>query len=114
MFFPAGTDFSSQAVGIFAVYVENFGAYLSLDANEPVSAVAKGDSCYISWNIKQNEKASVFLYDEEGDVVANLPPYTAKIDKDKKFTIIAYNDFCSVIRSIHVYRTLWRKDETKT
>ncbi len=96
----------------FAVYIENFGAYLGLDTKNPVSAVHKGDSCYISWNIEQNEKASTFLYDEDGAVIANLPPYTAKIDRNRKFTLTAYNDFCSVTNTVHVYRTLWQKEET--
>lgn len=93
----------------YAVYIERFGAYMTSDPNTAVTAVHKGDTCNISWRIEQNEKASAFLYDENGSVVANLPPYTAKIDRDRRFTLVAYNDFCSVQQSVTVYRTLWDK-----
>ena len=93
----------------YAVYIERLGAYMTSDPNTAVTAVHKGDTCNISWRIEQNEKASAFLYDENGTVVANLPPYTVKIDRDRRFTLVAYNDFCSVQRSVTVYRTLWDK-----
>ena len=93
----------------YAVYIEQLGAYITSDPTTVVTAVHKGDTCNISWRIEQNEKASAFLYDENGSVVANLPPYTAKIDRDRRFTLVAYNDFCSVQQSVTVYRTLWDK-----
>lgn len=93
----------------YAVYIDQFGAYMTSDPNTAVTAVHKGDTCNITWRIEQNEKASAFLYDESGTVVANLPPYTAKIDRDRRFTLLAYNDFCSVQQSVTVYRTLWDK-----
>lgn len=93
----------------YAVYIEQLGAYLTSDPTTVVTAVHKGDFCNISWRIEQNEKASAFLYDENGKVVANLPPYPAKIDRDRRFTLVAYNDFCSVQQSVTVYRTLWDK-----
>lgn len=91
----------------YAVYIDSLGAYLTSDPETAVKAVHKGDTCNISWRIEQNEKASAFLYDENGTVVANLPPYTVKIDRDRRFTLQAYNDFCSVQQSVTVYRTLW-------
>lgn len=94
----------------YAVYIERLGAYRTSDPDTALTAVHKGDTCHISWRIEQNEKASSFLYDENGTVVANLPPYTVKIDRDRRFTLLAYNDFCSVQQSVSVYRTLW--DET--
>lgn len=93
----------------YAVYIDRLGAYMTSDPDTAVTAVHKGDTCNISWRIEQNEKASAFLYDENGTVVANLPPYTAKIDQDRRFTLLAYNDFCSVQQSVAVYRTLWDK-----
>lgn len=93
----------------FAVYIERFGAYTQEDLLHPVSAVHKGDTAYISWEIQENEKASAFLYDEHGALAANLPPYITKIDKDKKFTLTAYNDFCSITKELYVYRTLWKQ-----
>lgn len=98
----------------FAAYIEDFAAYLTEESEKPkapVSSIYKGDSCDISWKIEQNEKASAFLYDENGNIVANLPPYTVKIDNDRKFTLTAYNDFCSVTKSLIVYRTLWKHKE---
>ena len=97
----------------YAVYIERLGAYMTSDPDTAVTAVHKGDSCNISWRIEQNEKASAFLYDENGEVVTNLPPYTAKIDRDRRFTLVAYNDFCSVQQSMTVYRTLWDKSDIK-
>lgn len=96
----------------YAVYIDRFGAYMTSDPDTAVTAVHKGGTCNISWRIEQNEKASAFLYDENGTVVANLPPYTAKIDRDRRFTLLAYNAFCSVQQSVTVYRTLW--DQTGT
>jgi len=96
----------------FAAYIEKFGAYEDISSQTTVNAVYKGKSCYISWKIEDNEKAAAFLYDENGAVVANLPPYTAKIDRDRRFSLNAYNDFCSVTESVTVYRTLWEKKET--
>lgn len=93
----------------YAVYIDRLGAYMTSDPDTAVTAVHKGDTCNISWRIEQNEKASAFLYDENGRVVANLPPYTAKIDQDRRFTLLAYNEFCSVQQSVTVYRTLWDK-----
>ncbi|MDE5716416.1 MAG: hypothetical protein K2I53_02150 [Lachnospiraceae bacterium] len=97
----------------YAVYIERLGAYMTSDPDVAVTAVHKGDTCNISWRIEQNEKASAFLYDENGTVVANLPPYTVKINRDRRFTLLAYNDFCSVQQSVTVYRTLWDKAETE-
>lgn len=96
----------------YAVYIERFGAYMTSDPDTAVTAVHKGGTCNISWRIEQNEKASAFLYDENGLVVANLPPYTVKIDRDRRFTLVAYNDYCSVQQSVTVYRTLWDQKET--
>lgn len=96
----------------YAVYVERFGAYMTSDPDTAVTAVHKGDTCNISWRIEQNEKASAFLYDENGTVVANLPPYTAAIERHRRFTLLAYNDACSVQQSVTVYRTLWDKTGT--
>ena len=96
----------------YAVYIDRFGAYMTSDPDTAVTAVHKGDTCNISWRIEQNEKASAFLYDENGAVVANIPPYKVKIDKDRRFTLVAYNDFCSVQQSVTVYRTLWDKKGT--
>lgn len=93
----------------YAVYIDRLGAYMTQDPDTAVTAVHKGDTCNISWRIEQNEKASAFLYDEGGAVAANLPPYTVKIDRDRRFTLLAYNDFCSVQQSVTVYRTLWAK-----
>lgn len=93
----------------YAVYIDRLGAYMTSDPDTAVTAVHKGDTCNISWRIEQNEMASSFLYDENGAVVANLPPYTVKIDRDRRFTLVAYNDFCSVQQSVTVYRTLWHK-----
>ena len=93
----------------YAVYIEQLGAYMTSDPTTAVTAVHKGDTCNISWRIEQNEKASAFLYDENGSVVKNLPPYVVKIDRDRRFTLVAYNDFCSVQQSVTVYRTLWDK-----
>lgn len=95
----------------YAVYIDRLGAYRAEKPDTPVTAVYKGESCYISWKIEQNEKASAFLYDENGAVVANLPPYTARIDKDRQFMLMAYNDYCSVLQFVTVYRTLWKKEE---
>lgn len=96
----------------YAVYIERFGAYMTEDPDTAVTAVHKGDTCNISWRIEQNEKASAFLFDDSGTVVANLPPYTAKIDRNRKFTLLAYNDFCSVQQSVTIYRTLWNSADT--
>lgn len=94
----------------FSVYIEDFGAYRDSGMKTPVTAVHKGESCDISWKIEKNQKASAFLYDENGAIVANLPPYTTKINRDRRFTLIAYNDACSVTQSLTVYRTLWEKE----
>lgn len=96
----------------YAVYIERFGAYMTSDPDTAVTAVHKGETCNISWRIEQNEKASAFLYDENGAVVANLPPYTASIDRNRKFMLLAYNDYCSVQKFLTVHRTLWKKTET--
>ena len=95
----------------FAVYIDRLEAYLDSDPQTPVQAVYKGSAVNITWKIEQNERAAAFLYDENGAVVANLPPYTVTIDQDRRFKLVAYNEFCSVTRSIEVYRTLWRKME---
>lgn len=97
----------------YAVYIDRLGAYMTSDPDTAVTAVHKGDTCNISWRIEQNEKAAAFLHDENGSVVTNLPPYTAKIDRDRRFTLVAYNDFCSVQQSVTVYRTLWDKSGIK-
>ena len=94
----------------FSVYIEDFGAYRDSGMKIPVTAVHKGESCDISWKVEKNQKASAFLYDENGAIVANLPPYTTKINRDRRFTLIAYNDACSVTQSLTVYRTLWEKE----
>lgn len=106
---PSRISYQASIQRGFAVYVENFGAYLSTDARQQVTSVHKGDTCYLSWQIAQKERASAFLYNEAGSIVANLPPYAVKVDKDQKFTLTAYNDFCSVSLSTIVYRTLWEK-----
>lgn len=98
----------------YAVCIERFGAYMPSDPDTAVTAVHKGDSCSVSWRIEQDEKASAFLYDENGTIVANLPPYTAKIDKDRKFMLLAYNDYCSVQQFLTVYRTLWSRTGENT
>ncbi|MCU6761190.1 Uncharacterised protein [uncultured Roseburia sp.] len=111
-FFPDLSDRMQYQISLergFAVYIERFGAYTEADLFHPVNAVHKGDSAYISWEIQENEKASAFLYDEHGALAANLPPYFTKIDKDRKFTLTAYNDFCSVTEELYVYRTLWKQ-----
>ena len=92
----------------YTAYIERFGAYVSGSEN-PVTVVHKGGDCDISWRICQNAKASTFLYDENGAVVANLPPYHVKIDRERKFTLLAYNNACAVQQSVVVYRTLWDK-----
>lgn len=97
----------------FAVYIDRLEAYLDSDPQTPVQAAYKDSAVNITWKIEQNERAAAFLYDENGAVVANLPPYTVTIDRDRRFTLVAYNEFCSVTRSIEVYRTLWKKvDQT--
>lgn len=93
----------------FAACVNQFGAYRNGDDQTPVNVACKGEFLNISWIT--NEKTSAFLYDETGSVVANLPPYTAIIDRDRHFRLTAYNDFCSVTHALTVYRTLWRKKD---
>lgn len=95
----------------FAVYVKDFGAYLSTDPEHKVSAVHKGTNVNISWKLEDDVNASAYLYDESELIGINLPPYETKIDKDKKFTLTVYNDFCSVTQSIIVYRSLWDKTD---
>ncbi|MDR1689991.1 MAG: hypothetical protein LBS21_15500 [Clostridiales bacterium] len=119
IFFDGIADRISYNITIergFAVYIEAFGAYETGRAegeNTPVSSVHKGDFCDISWRIEKNEKASAFLYDENGSIVANLPPYTVKIDRDRRFTLTAYNDFCSVSKNLVIYKTLWKSRDSK-
>ncbi|MDR2547863.1 MAG: hypothetical protein LBC96_10275 [Lachnospiraceae bacterium] len=91
----------------FAVYIEEFGAYPNEKSTVPVSSIRKGNSCFISWKIEENENASAFLYDKNGNIIANLPPYHAVINDDERFTLVAYNDFCSVTKTLTVHRTLW-------
>lgn len=106
---PDGTHYRRTVRTGFAVYIDKFGAYRAESGDVPLSSVYKGETCAISWLVNPNEKASTFLYDDNGAVVANLPPYQALIDTDKRFTLNAYNDYCSVSQSLIVRRTLWKK-----
>ena len=100
----------------YVEYLEGFGAYVAGGSKEeriPVTSVRKGEKCDISWSITDNARASTLLYDKNGAIVANLPPYTATIEEDSKFTLRVYTNSCSITRSIVVYRTLWEKNKVK-
>ncbi|WP_024858989.1 hypothetical protein [Ruminococcus albus] len=85
-----------------------------MDANgRRVSAIHKGDVGQISWSLGNVDKVSASLCDENGYVVTNLAPYFCKIDKDRRFTLSVEKDGKVVSRSLPVYRTLWKKDDTE-
>ena len=93
-------------------YVDKIMLYNQAD--EAVTAIHKGEKAIITWSLGNVEKVSAFLYDENGTMLINIPPYETRepIMTDTKFTLKLQKDGYYVSKELPVYRTLW-KNETK-
>lgn len=103
-------DISCSIAPIEEPYVDKI-MLIDNDGNK-VSAIHKGEKATITWSLGNVEKVSAFLYDGNGNMLTNTPPYTTPkpVMTDTKFTLKLQKDGYNVSKEQPVYRTLWKKD----